>query len=225
MSYIKHITGLFKDEIKGNILFVLDMFGSQNLQTLHELLKKPKSTILGHLKEMVELDQIELDSKATAAKTGKFYKLSPEIHELFNREDDSVTLKEDSLEKENILPEDFAIGISNLLRTVGFQSNLIATLTAQYIEENSHFSKDIKKYKPQLMGFFAGIYELSLLSKEEFEDVYILQKEFNNKLKKYDKNVDKKRKNAEHTLLFLMLGCSKDNIDPKNKFKTKSSMD
>jgi DNA-binding MarR family transcriptional regulator len=215
-SYIKHMTEIFTDEIRGNILFVLDMFGSQNLQTLHELLKKPKSTILGHIKEMVEIGQIELDSKATAEKTGKFYQLSQEIHELFNRLDDNVRLQKDTLKKEKISKGELAISLSNLIRTVGFQANLIASLAGQYLEENADLFENPIDHKEDLAGFFAGIYELNLQSFDEVKEIYEIQQDYDKKLKKFDKNLPD-RKKAKYRMLFFMLGASKDKIDPRNK--------
>lgn len=215
MSYITKITELFKDEFKANIMFILDMFGSQNLQTLHELLKKPKSTILGHLKEMVLLKQIELDSEMTANKTGKYYKLTPEIHETFDQEDGAISLKKNTLDELGLDKGDFVQSLANLMRTVGFQGNLMANLTAQYLEDNVHLFSDLEKNKQDLIGFFASLYELSLDSFEEYEEVYKIQKEFDGKLKKFYKGVDPNRKNSKHTLLMFVLGCPKDKIAPK----------
>jgi DNA-binding MarR family transcriptional regulator len=212
MSYITEITKLFKDEFKANIMFILDIFGPLNLETLHNLLRKPKSTIFGHLKEMVELDQIEIDSKLTAEKTGKYYTLTPYIKELFNKEEDNITLKENTLNELGIPKEEFAKSIANVQRSIGFQTNLFSQLSAQYLEDHVDLFDNVQKNKEHLHGFFAGAYELLINSKEEYDEVQETFREFNKKLKKFDKS---KRKTGKQTLLIFTLGVPKDKLGPK----------
>ena len=213
MSYITEITKLFKDEFKANIMFILDIFGPLKLETMHNLLQKPKSTVLGHLKQMVELGQIEIDSELTAQKFGKFYTLAPYIKELFDQEDDNISLKKNTLNELGISKEDFVRSVANIQRSVGFQANLFSQLSAQYLENNIHLFDNVEKNKKHLRGFFAGTYELLLNSKKDYDEVLEILTEFNKKLSKFGKS---KRKKGKQTLLIFTLGVPKEKVGPKS---------
>ena len=212
MSYITEITKIFKDELNGNIMFILDIFGPLKLETMHKLLRKPKTTILDHLKQMLELNQIEIDSELTAQKFGKFYTLTPHIRSLFNQEDDNISINKDTLKELGIPKEEFVRSIANVQRSIGFQANLFSQLSAQYLEENVALFDNVEKNKKHLMGFFAGAYELLLNSKKDYEEVLDILGEFNRKLKKFDKG---RRKKGKKTILLFTLGVPKETVGPK----------
>ena len=169
MGDLEEVTKLFEDEFKVNILFILDMFGPLNLETIHKLLDKPKSTILSHLKRLIELDQIEVDSKETAKKTGIFYTLTPRVKKLIVREE--IILNKNTIEELNIDKGEFIRRIANAERSIGFQANLLSQLTASYLEKNLHLLDDVEKNKEHLMGFFSNVYELSVNSRKDYEEI------------------------------------------------------
>ena len=210
IKYITEITGLFRDEFKANIMFVLDMFGPLDLKSIHKLLKKPKSTILGHLQKMVELKQIEIDEKISSSKK-KFYSLSLKTREIFDEEDE-IILKQDTLSKAGLNTSEFVKSIANVQRTIGFQSNLIANLSANYLESNVEFFNDLESNKEKLRGFWGSTYELGINSEEDFKEIYSIIKEMSDKLKKFDKS---KRKRSKETMLMFTISCPKERIGPQ----------
>ncbi|MBN2156662.1 MAG: hypothetical protein JW776_11530 [Candidatus Lokiarchaeota archaeon] len=213
MDHIAELTKLFEDEVKTNIMFLIDMFGPLNLETMHELLNKPKSTLFGHLREMLAQNQIELDSIMTAEKTGKYYRLTEYVSSLLNDTDNEITLKKDTLKDSNIDKEDFVRMVANIQRVIGFQANLLSYLSAQYLERNINLFDDVSKHKKELLGFYASIYELRINSSEEMEEIRNILKDMNEKLKKFDrKHVDKYKR----TLLMFLIASPKDRIGPKN---------
>lgn len=210
IKYITEITGLFQDEFKANIMFILDMFGPLDLKTIHSLLKKPKSTILGHLQKMLELKQIEIDEDKSSSKK-KFYTLSSKTREILDEEDE-IMLKQDTLQKIGLNSQEFARIVANIHRTIGFQSNLISNLSANYFESNAHFFDDLESNKEKLQGFWGSTYELGINTEEDFKEVYSIIMEMNQKLKKFDKS---KRKRSKRTMLMFTISCNKDAIGPK----------
>jgi hypothetical protein len=212
MSYISEITKLFEDELDANIMCLLDFFGPMKLETMHNLLGKAKTTILDHLKVMVEKNQIEVDKDLTAQKFGKFYALTPEIKEILNRDDEEeIVLKKDTLEELDVDKVEFVKAIANVQRTIGFQANLFSRLSATYLENNIDLFDDVEKNKEHLRGFVAGNYELIINSDEEFKEVQEILRNFSNNLKKYEKS---KRKKGKHTLMVFMLGVPKEKVGP-----------
>lgn len=212
MPKFEEIIDLFKDVPKTNILYILDMFGPLNLQKMHVLLKKHKSTILVNIREMIEDDQIEIDPDATAKKLGKYYTLTSRIRSLLE-EDTTVTVgKKDPAEHIALSPEEKNRRYANMVRAIGFQANLIANLTAQYLEENHHQIKDKVKNKEEVLGFLGGNCELGVNTLEEFEEIREIYEDFRQKLRKYDVS---NRKNPKNTILMFMIGGTKEKIGPK----------
>ncbi|MHA1112035.1 MAG: ArsR family transcriptional regulator [Promethearchaeota archaeon] len=213
-SFLTEIAKIFEDELNANIIFLLDLFGPLNLQALVEILKKPKTTISDHLKKMLELSQIEIEENTTSKKK-IFYKLTSEISDLINQEDDRVTLSNeimDALDKKE--RENLVHSIANIQRTIGFQANLFSQLGAQYIEDNIHFFSDVEKNRKELRGFFNGMNELVIKNDKEYREIWGILTEFQDKLKKFDKS---KRKKGKYRLMIFLLGVPLDKIEPSTR--------
>jgi len=73
---------IVQDFDKFAVIAALETYESLNLKELSLLLQKPRTTLLGHIKILLEDHLIEIDSRTTAEKWGKFYKLT----EVFNKE-------------------------------------------------------------------------------------------------------------------------------------------
>ncbi len=227
MSYISDIINLFKDETKANILFIIDMFGPLNLQMIHKLLQMPKSTVLGHLREMVNENLIQLDSDATEKKTGKFYAITKQIKDLVDKDDENITLTKGSLKKLGLPIKEAVRRVANAQRTIGYQAYLISRLTAQHIENSIHIFEMLNKnpddklteeqkmtVQSALGGIMGSIYELGIDSSEEFIDLKKIIDDFGEKLKKYTKS---KRKHSKHTILMYLISSQKEQIGPHEK--------
>jgi len=212
-SFISDITELFEDETKINILFILELFGPQNLEIVSELLNKAKSTIYGHISKMLELGQIQLDSTTTTQKRGKFYTLTPKVRKLLESTEE-IAVNQNSINELGI-PKDILIKrIANMQRSIGFQASLMLNLSAQYLERNIELFEDVKRHKEKLLGFYASIYELGVDSSEEYEELLEILKDFNEKLMKYDKT---KKKNPKHNILMFLISTPRDKIGPQNR--------
>ncbi|TFG18555.1 MAG: ArsR family transcriptional regulator [Promethearchaeota archaeon] len=210
-SYLSEITKIFEDELNANILFLLDTFGPLNLQGIIEILKKPKTTVSDHLKKLVENNQIIIDEQSSSKKK-IFYKLNPVISELINQEDESISMNNEIMDSLDIHKEDFVHSVANILRSIGFQANLFSRIGAQYLEDNIHLFSDIEKNKKKLRGFVSGMNELVIKNDEEYKEVWEILKDFENKLKKFEKS---KRKKGRHSLMIFWVGVPKDIVGPK----------
>jgi len=73
---------IVRDFDKFAIIAALETYESLNLSKLSLLLQKPRTTLLGHVKSLLENQLIEIDSKTTGEKWGKFYKIT----EMFKQE-------------------------------------------------------------------------------------------------------------------------------------------
>ncbi len=120
MPKFDEIIHLFKDVPKTNILYILDMFGPLNLQTMHELLKKHKSTILGKIQEMLDDNQIEIDPDATAKKKGKYYTLTKRMHEILHSDEKNIATS-DKAEPLKLSKTEIGHRYANIIRAMGFQ--------------------------------------------------------------------------------------------------------
>ncbi len=217
MSFIEQITQLFENEFKTNILFILDRFGPLNLQTIHQLLKKSKSAILTHIKEMLNANWIEIDSEATAQQWGKYYKVTQYVKDLF-KSNEPVVLTDEIIAELllKITKEDLAKRIGNAQRSIGFQAYLLANLTAQYLENNPHFFENWRKHKEQLIGFSGSMYEIGLNSPEDYNEIKKIFNKFSEDLTKFEANEMNKSKNV---LSVILLSSPTDKINPNNQQK------
>ena len=212
LSKFDVLIDLYKDVPKTNILYILDMFGPQNLKILHELLNKHKSTILGKIQEMVDDSQIEIDPATTAKKKGKYYTLTKKMRAILHN-DEQIIITSNSSESTELSKTELKKRFANMIRALGFQAHLISSLSAQFIEKSYGKEEESSKAPLKISRMIVGSCELGLNTREDFAEVMGIYDEFRQKLRKFDIS---KRKNAKNTMLMITLGGTKEDIGPSN---------
>lgn len=74
---------IFLNDIEFGIITSLKIHSNLNLKRIAKLIDKPESTTIRYLKKLLEEEIITIDTKQTAKKWGKFYRLSEETDELY----------------------------------------------------------------------------------------------------------------------------------------------
>lgn len=77
-----------KNDTQYGITMIIKTYGSANIKLLSEILGKTESTIFHHISELVkEPKVIELDVVKTETQRGKYYKLTKELEEHYERDE------------------------------------------------------------------------------------------------------------------------------------------
>jgi len=85
------------DEVSFGILTSLRFYGSLNLKRLAQLIGRPETTTIRHLKHLLEDKLIDIDAEKTASSWGKFYRLSKSVKEIIAKDDRELQQREDQL--------------------------------------------------------------------------------------------------------------------------------
>lgn len=132
-----NLHNLINDPEKFEIVTALETYETLNLTKLSTILQKPRTTLLGHVKILLSENIIEIDSKTSGERWGKFYKLTdvfkqefirhrPDLYESYERH---TTLIEEHLTEERIkgyiqarkkFREETGLTIDRLLLHCGF---------------------------------------------------------------------------------------------------------
>ena len=79
------------------------------------------------------------------------------------------------------------------------------------MEKNAHLLDNVDENKEELMGFFSSVFELSVNSKKDYEEIKDIITEMNQKLLKFDTS---KKKKAKQTLMMYLIAAPKEKIGP-----------
>jgi len=88
------------DEVSFGILTSLRFYGSLNLKRLAQLIGKPETTTIRHLKQLIEDELIDIDAEKTASSWGKFYRLSKVVKKDIVKSEKELQKREEELIEE-----------------------------------------------------------------------------------------------------------------------------
>ncbi|MBK5113351.1 MAG: hypothetical protein KGD59_02330 [Candidatus Heimdallarchaeota archaeon] len=88
------------DEVSFGILTSLRFYGPLNLKRLAQLIGKPETTTIRHLKQLIEDELIDIDAEKTASSWGKFYCLSKVVQEDIEKGEIELQKREEELIEE-----------------------------------------------------------------------------------------------------------------------------
>ncbi|NPD90404.1 MAG: hypothetical protein HGN29_16955 [Asgard group archaeon] len=83
--YTTKLNEIIRDLDKFAIIAALETYKSINLSQLSLILQKPRTTLLGHVKILLEDQIVEVDSETSSKNWGKFYKLTRTFKQEFTK--------------------------------------------------------------------------------------------------------------------------------------------
>ncbi|MHA2255691.1 MAG: hypothetical protein ACXAAM_06450, partial [Candidatus Heimdallarchaeaceae archaeon] len=83
--YTTKLNKIIRDFDKFAIIAALETYKSINLSQLSLILQKPRTTLLGHVKILLEDQIVEVDSETSSKNWGKFYKLTGTFKQEFTK--------------------------------------------------------------------------------------------------------------------------------------------
>ena len=97
---VEKLEKLVYDEVSFGILISLRFYESLNLKKIAQLIGKPETTTIRHLKQLLEEDLIDIDAEKTASSWGKFYCLTKAVKAIVEKEDAELQKREQEIAKE-----------------------------------------------------------------------------------------------------------------------------
>jgi DNA-binding Lrp family transcriptional regulator len=91
---------LIYDEIKFGIITALQWNETLNLKKIAQMIRKPETTTIRYLKQLLEDGLLDIDAEKTATSWGKFYRLSAAVNELYEEQKKESEIKERELAEE-----------------------------------------------------------------------------------------------------------------------------
>jgi hypothetical protein len=88
------------DEVSFGILLSLRFYGSLNLKKVAQLIGKPETTTIRHLKQLLGDRMIDIDAEKTASSWGKFYCLTKPLKAILAKDDMELQKREEEITKE-----------------------------------------------------------------------------------------------------------------------------
>jgi predicted transcriptional regulator len=148
------------DEVSFSILISLRFYGSLNLKKIAQLIGKPETTTIRHLKQLLEENLIDIDAEKTASSWGKFYYLTEPVKAIIAKDDLELQRREEEIAKEledyknmseKQLQELFIREITSkesleetalrIKYSIDFNSNIQKMIINSFIEASSQLSK------------------------------------------------------------------------------------
>ncbi len=96
----KRLENIVYDEASFGILITLRFYGSLNLKKIAQLIGKPETTTIRHLKHLLEENLIDIDAGKTASSWGKFYCLTEPVKAIIAKDDLELQRREEEIAKE-----------------------------------------------------------------------------------------------------------------------------
>ncbi|NHJ32193.1 MAG: helix-turn-helix transcriptional regulator [Asgard group archaeon] len=97
---VEKLEKLVYDEVRFGILITLRFYGSLNLKKIAQLIGKPETTTIRHLKQLLEEGLIDIDAEKTASSWGKFYCMTKAVKAIVEKEDAELQKREQEIAKE-----------------------------------------------------------------------------------------------------------------------------
>lgn len=98
-----NLRAIINNPEKFEIIAALETYETLNLTKLSALLQRPRTTLLGHIKILLADNLIEIDSKTSGERWGKFYKMTDEFKQEFTKHRPELY---ESYEKQSTLIEE-----------------------------------------------------------------------------------------------------------------------
>ena len=136
---------LVYDEVSFGILITLRFYGSLNLKKIAQLIGKPETTTIRHLKQLLKDGMIDIDAEKTALSWGKFYSLTKPVKAIIAKDDVELLKREEEVAKEL---EDYKNMTEEKLQEVFIReitSKESLTQTALRIKYSINFNSNIQK--------------------------------------------------------------------------------
>jgi hypothetical protein len=160
----EQIEKIVYDEVSFSIITSLRFHESLNLKRIAQLIGKPETTTIRHLKQLLKNGLIDIDAEKTASSWGKFYCLSKQVKAYLKKEDEITRKRVEDFPKEfsklkkmseTELQEFFAQEITekdnfdNIALRVDYGINLNYNIQKMIINNFIEISKKLKKLKEE----------------------------------------------------------------------------
>jgi hypothetical protein len=153
------------DEVSFGIVITLRFYGSLNLKKIAQLIGKPETTTIRHLKQLLEDKIIDIDAEKTASSWGKFYCLTDPVKTLIEKEDEEFEQRGEEIAREladyQEMTEEKLQEV--FLREITGKESLEET--ALRIKYSNNFNSNLKKMI--VNSFIEAISKLNKLKKEK----------------------------------------------------------
>lgn len=214
------INGMLENEMKTSIMLILGTYRSLNLRQISKVLGITEPSTHVHIKEMLEDGYIELDG-SMAGKRGKYYKLTKEVQEYLENDEESLSFDENT---DFSIPEIYKTA-AKAVHMVSLLSMRFGTYSARYLLE--HMEEQMQR-NPKLnergeehisiSNVISGQLSFIPLANEgEFDEIKQAFKVFADKIDEISKrNISLKGDAVKERVMITSLAIPLLKVDPRD---------
>ena len=209
------VRDLLKNETRLSILLILSAYKTLNLRQLSKVLGMTEPSAHVHIKELLKLEQIELDQNM-AGKRGKYYQLTQNMKKLFFEDEED----EDLFLGIKFGSEEYYKVVGEAIQSVAIISQRFGIFAGKYLMDNAsilseRYNNMKEEEKAQnLSGNFSFI---TIASEEEYLELIEAQKTYMEKLTEISsRNVKLKEDEIHENIMVTNLAIPLKRLDPRS---------